>query len=1135
MHLKSDNLLDMLQWRSLPESGTSDKVAFTFLQDGEHVSDAVTFGKLESAARNVAAHLQKISMPGDRVILLYPPSIDFIIAFFACVYAGRIAVPAIPPSSSRHLKRFNLILDDCGATVALTTRAIKNRVFTSEIGNSNASLLNLVWLTIDALTDESLMWQRPHIQPNDIAFLQYTSGSTGSPKGVMISHQNLMVNAKYGQAALGAKCADVGVSWLPPYHDFGLIAGIIGSIYVGSHCVQMPPFIFLMQPYLWLKALSKYRARVTGAPNFAYELCARRITAKQKETIDLSALEIAVNGAEPIRPITLRRFTDAFAECNFRPSCFAPGYGLAESTLLVSINLSKKNEEGFPKTKWVTKTSLANNAIDFSASCDNATEFICVGPVLPEHEAMIVTPFDGSSRTTNQIGEIWVRGPSVAVGYWNRPEQTRETFTGRIVGQSENYLRTGDLGFIHDGDLYITGRIKEVMIFDGKNIYPQDVEATVEALDSAFRPLSCAAFAFEDETIAQLVLIQEIESEETPCLEGLESRIRAELVEQHGIMSVAAIILVKGGALPRTTSGKIQRVLCKEMFLANQFSPVWEWRSVKTERQMNHNNTPISEVERELLAIWEECIGPSRIGVDEDFLAVGGHSLLAVQVIGRVRLRFQVELPLQVLFEATTVRSLAKKIEEARGSLQTLNAAYKSIPLAPRDRPIPLSNAQQRLWFIDQLEGGNRCTYIIPLALRLKGRLHIWALEAAINEMIRRHEALRTVFDAVEGRPVQVIKPQLDLKVTVTDIHEQLDGKRDEAILQLIQQEAMVGFDLREGPLLRVGIIHVAEDDHVLLLTLHHIITDGWSIGVIIRELGTLYTAYSNGNVSPLLPLAIQYADFAHWQPTLLSNAQIVDELNWWREQIEGAPVLDLPIDYARPVIPSGRGGLVTQMFSETLCARIDSLCRSENSTRFMVLFAAFLVLLQRYSGQDDFCVGTPIANRIRPELEPLIGFFANTLVLRTELTGDPTFRDLIGRVRRKAQDAFAHQNIPFERLVDVLEGTRALSRTPLFQVMFVLQNSIGDLGMLPGIEYSPVLVDTGTAKFDLTLSIVPNGNSLYCLFEYNSDIFARDTIEAFAKHYLNLLDTLIAFPSEPISAPSLETEDRLGQQEICI
>lgn len=606
--VKSDapqTLVEILRRHVDPCTGSANRTAFTFLQDGETPSGTVSYGDLDRRARSVAVHLQQVVQRGDRVLLVYPSSIDFTVAFFACAYAGCIAVPAIPPTGSRHLARLRHIFDNAGAKVALTIRSVYQRVRVLQ-----GDIRELNWLCTDQLEDASLAWSMPAIKSSDLAFLQYTSGSTGMPKGVMISHQNVLDNLRHGALSFGgAREGDTGVSWLPQHHDFGLIGSVLGTVYTGSHCVQLPAFVVLMQPALWLKALTRYKARVLGAPNFAYELCTRRVTSEQKRHIDLSSIEIAVNGSEPVRPGTLRRFADAFAECGFNSSAFAVGYGLAESTLMVSATHAKQRSDSFPRTVKVANEALHKHELVWADNYEPSSEFTCVGAPLTEHEVSIVAlDAGGLGHETSGIGEIWVRGPSVALGYWGRESETIETFRAQIAGRDDFFMRTGDLGFLHDGDLYITGRLKEMMIFGGKNVYPHDIEDGFSGLSPNFLPFSCAAFSVESDDSEQLVLVQEV-ADTSGFSADLVAEARAQLLEAHGISELHAVLLVRAGTLPRTTSGKIQRNLCRDKFLNDEFSVVWLWRAAELSTSDITTLATTSALEQQLLDICQDCLG----------------------------------------------------------------------------------------------------------------------------------------------------------------------------------------------------------------------------------------------------------------------------------------------------------------------------------------------------------------------------------------------------------------------------------------------------------------------------------------------------------------------------------------------
>ncbi|HZB44769.1 MAG TPA: condensation domain-containing protein, partial [Pyrinomonadaceae bacterium] len=501
----------------------------------------------------------------------------------------------------------------------------------------------------------------------------------------------------------------------------------------------------------------------------------------------------------------------------------------------------------------------------------------------------------------------------------------------------------------------------------------------------------------------------------------------------------------------------------------------------------------------------------------------GGHSLLATQVIARVREAFDVELPLRQLFESRTVAALALSVEAARGAGQTAEAA-RPRPV-PRDGELPLSFVQQRFWFLDQLMPGS-AAYNIPTAVRLSGTLDAAALERSFDEVVRRHEVLRTTFAVVEGRPRQVIAAESKTRLALVDLGARPAGEREAEAERLALEEAQEPFDLARGPLLRAKLLRLSPDDHVLLFTMHHIISDGWSAGVLVRELTAIYEAFAEGRESPLAELPIQYADFARWQREWLQGEVLESRLAYWRKQFaDRLPVLDLPTDRPRPPVPSDRGAVRNITLPASLAEEVRAVCRAESVTLFMLLLAAFKVLLHRYSGQEDILVGSSIANRNHVETEGLIGLLINTLVLRTDLAGDPTFKELLARVREVSLGAYAHQDLPLEQILEELRPEWDASRAPVFQVAFQLQNFQLPSIELRGLKLTPMTGAVGTAKFDLSMSLVETPEGLTASLEYSTDLFDAETIARMLGHYRNLLEAIVADPSARLSDLALLSE----------
>ena len=575
-------LVEILRWRALqqPEQRT-----YIYLVDGEAEGDDLTYAALDCQARSIGALLQSYRASGERALLLYPAGLEFIAAFFGCLYAGVIAVPLPPPNPAqpqRSLPRLRAIINDAQPSVVLTTSAILSNA--KGLFTQAPELQKMRWLATDKVTGSLAQeWRDPALTCNTLALLQYTSGSTAEPKGVMISHGNLLHNSAYIDRLFALIPDSVTVTWLPTYHDMGLTNGIIQPVYKGGPCYLMPPVSFLMRPIRWLKAISRYKATISGGPNFAYELCNRRITPEQRETLDLSSWDVAYNGAEPVRAETMKRFAATFAPCGFRPSAFHPCYGLAEATLLVSGGSLR--DEMFCTIQVAAFEQ--DRVVEACAQHQNVRTLVASGHPLQDTKIVIVNPELSTACAPDEVGEIWVSGPSVTQGYWNRLEDTERACGAYLKDTGEGpFLRTQDLGFMKDGELFVTGRLKDLIIISGRKLYPQDIELTVEQSHPALRPACCAAFSVEGVGEEQLIVAAEIEPRYQPAVcrspdgqarahpngrlplyvEVVVRAIRRAVAEEHDVR-VHTVVLLRAGRIPKTTSGKVQRHACQISFL----------------------------------------------------------------------------------------------------------------------------------------------------------------------------------------------------------------------------------------------------------------------------------------------------------------------------------------------------------------------------------------------------------------------------------------------------------------------------------------------------------------------------------------------------------------------------------------
>ena len=570
------DLVELLRHRATYQP---DEIAFTFLVDGEDQQVHITNAELDRQARAIGGWLQSMGLEGERALLLYPPGLEFIAAFFGCLYAGVVAVPVYPPRKNRSLQRIQAIAEDAQARVALTTQAVIRRV--EPLIDETPHLKQLRWLaTCHVPPQMEDRWQKPPISSETLAFLQYTSGSTGMPKGVMLNHGNLLHNSALIAYVFEHTRSGIGVFWLPSYHDMGLIGGILQPLFVGRPNILMSPLAFLQKPFRWLWAITRFRATTSGGPNFAYELCVDKIPPAQRAQLDLSSWQVAFNGAEPVRAETIERFTEAFAPYGFRREAFFPCYGLAEATLIVTGGYAKQP----PVIRWFLADALERGrAIPAPEHAPGARPLVGCGQTLPDQRVLIVDPDSCRKLPEGHIGEIWVQGPSVAMGYWNRPEATAVTFGGYVRDTGEGpFLRTGDLGFFHQGELFVTGRIKDVIILRGRNIYPQDIELTVQHAHPWLRPDAGAAFTVEQDGRERLVIVHEVERRARGHLEPVLQAIRKAVAEEHDL-AVDAIVLIKPGTIPKTSSNKIQRHACRQGYLERSLAALAWWERPESE------------------------------------------------------------------------------------------------------------------------------------------------------------------------------------------------------------------------------------------------------------------------------------------------------------------------------------------------------------------------------------------------------------------------------------------------------------------------------------------------------------------------------------------------------------------------
>ncbi|MGQ3318081.1 condensation domain-containing protein [Pseudomonas brassicacearum subsp. neoaurantiaca] len=1084
------------------------RAALHFLPDGVEIGETLTFAQLHEQSQSLAAALQTRYAPGDRVLLMLPSSLDYARTFCACLYAGLIAVPLFPPPSRkpRHLDRVRNVVVDAEPGLILAP------------ADYCEGLLELVEGRVDVLTVQDLgtppasQWQRPVIDGSTVAFLQYTSGSTGSPKGVEVRQRNLIANVELMRQAYAFDEHGAMVNWLPLYHDMGLIGGMLAPLYSGMPCYLMASQTFVNAPSTWLQALSRYRATASFAPNFAYALCNRVVSDNLIAQLDLSAWKHAINGAEPIHPGTLEAFAQRFAACGLNPLAISPGYGQAEATLCVSATPA----DALPVVLRLDKAVLETGRVALATADAAAVEFVACGYPQALHGIAIVDPPTFERCAADRIGEVWLKGPSNAESYWKNPEATREAFEARIAGSSEHYLRSGDLGFMHEGQVVICGRLKDLLILNGRNLYPHDIEFAITDAEPGIRTGRIAAFSEMDPALGRekLVIVAEpqrkfVDPAHHPALfASMQNAVR-----EAADCGIDQIVLVQAGTIPMTTSGKIARQGARKQLAAGTLSIIAQSGG----QHASHGETlDLAQFKRLVAQTPQQAQVACRQWLEQTLHAVnpylsahfersligqGLDSIGVADFAARLHRDLGWNFETQDLFGEITLEQWALALQgflnepaptaEASTEQANLNQGHQSF-------------AQRRLWFLRQLNPDDT-RHNLVLHLRLQGPLDIETLALRLNALVERHGVLRTVYrDGVDG-PQQQVLPATAVALIHHDLREQNEAQQQQALSEHLAHEHATPVDLQAGPLLRAQLLSRHDQQHDLLLTLHHIAFDGRSAQILLAELAGSADAAPPG----------QYLDFAQWEARHWSEQRIATEQDFWHGHLAGMPqTLELGGSGQAP----GEHSLDFNV-PQARCERLAALAREQGMTLFMLLLASYQLVLKQLGGQQQFLLGTDVSGRPLAEHNDVIGFFVNQLTLRCDLRGEPTLAGLLERVRDEARLAYAHQGLPFDLVVSALAPQRRPGHSPLFQVKLNYQPSRVTPTAIAGAQLSALDVAQAPGDFHLVLDLVHGSEGLAATLKYRGEYFDQQRALRLQHLWTGLLEQLHTLLDEPLPA----------------
>jgi amino acid adenylation domain-containing protein len=1051
-----------------------DAIAIVFEEE------QLTYQQLNRRANHLAHSLQALGVgPGVLVGLCVARTIEMIVGQLGILKAGGAYVPLDPDYPQ---ERLAFQLADAAITVLVTQKYLVPGLLKSG--------LQIVYLDARPEKSPTEKLQNPvcNSAVDDLAYVIYTSGSTGKPKGVSITHHSISRLFQSSQDIFHFTAQDVWTLFHSFAFDFS-VWEIWGALIHGGRLIIVPHIIRRSPEAFYALLQTEGVTVLNQTPSAFHQLLDSTLSRQTQQQNRLCTLRLIIFGGEALDMGILRPWVEHYGD---ETPQLINMYGITETTVHVTWHRI-----------WQENLKGASRSL--------------IGKPLPDISVYLFNPMM-HLVPIGMPGEIYVGGVGVARCYLNRSELTSERFVPHpfSLEPGARLYRSGDQAcYLPDGELEYLGRIDQQVKIRGFRIELGEIEAMLDAHPTVKK----AIVTTEAEDTTSLRLLSYIVPLTGDALDTEElSNYLRKYLPDHMLPSS----YIQLDAIPLTLNGKIDR------------SNLPARTSVVMDRMIIPPSTPTEEI---LVGICSALLSISEISIDDNFFTIGGHSLLAIQLIARIRSTFNnVEIPIRQLFEHQSIKKIAALIDT---ELQQRSQLALPRLVQQRERGnLPLSFAQQRLWFLHQLDADSS-RYHMPTVLHLQGILHISSLDQALQILVERHEILRTSFSIVNGLPRQHIASYRTPPLHFVDISKLTKKEQQREVERLIQQGVEVPFLLEEAPLLRIEVIHLNQEENILLLVMHHIISDGWSLGIFLFELSTLYQAFAASPSSDqifaamqsslLAPLALQYADYASWQRDWLSGDVLRTQLSYWREHLAGAPdLLLLPTDHPRSLVLSSRGATYLFSLPASLAEALKALSRRLQVTLFMTLFAAFATLLSRYSGQTDLVIGTPIANRRLTETEALIGFFVNTLALRLDLGGDPHFDRLLQRVRDVTLAAYAHQDLPFELLVEELHPHRDLSHSPLFQVLFVLQNTPLPSLAFSGLDTQLLDLNWSATQFDLTLSLEEYEGELGAQFEYSTDLFEAATIERLARHWLTLLAAVVEQPEYPISQlPLLSSQER--------
>ena len=1113
-HPTHANLVDVLHHHA---QATPDRMLYRFVGATDADDEPVlSYADLDRSARRIAAALQTRARKGDVALLLYPPGLPFIEAFMGCLYAGVIAVPVyLPNTRSESWERLSIIANDAGATLLLTDGA-QDEAVERWFGNGPPSGMS----ALDTVALEHVgSYVAVPLRADDIAFLQYTSGSTGDPKGVMVSHGNLIANQALIKAAFGNDASDIVAGWLPQYHDMGLIGNILQPLYLGATAILMQPLTFLQDPGRWLEVISRYRATISGGPDFAYRLCARRIDPTRRQAWDLSHWRVAFNGAEPVSPDTLHGFTQAFAPHGFHAGAFYPCYGLAEGTLLVTGSSPGRGAV----TLDVLRDALEAHRAEPSAGADTVS--LAGAGRADDERVRIVDPVTNDALPDGSVGEVWATGASVTRGYWKRDAINEAIFRARIAGEAGTWLRTGDLGFVHEGELFVTGRLKDLIIVRGRNYYPQDIEASLQQAIPAFREGCGAAFAVTGDDGEALVLVQELERSAVRRAShaDLFAEASAHVADRFGLR-LRGLALVKPATVPKTSSGKLRRSTCRASWMAGTLPGVVAIFDGEGSRSVDvgaaEDSTPLDVIARVLGR------DAAHLAPDLALTSQGLDSLRAAELEYLFAQRFGRRIDMgELLAGMTLADALASPTtQEEETAITRPASSFQGI-----------GSQREAIWRAQAMYPTS-AAHTISAVFDVVSPIDEALLAHALKRLVERHPLLVTTYVEHDG----------DLRDDVGSgarawRYTDASQWNPEDIDAFLRNESARRIDLAHGPIFAVHLLRRPEGTHTLQCLVHHIAVDAHAMRHLLKSLFDDYRDLGRGVVQDIASSS-KHLEYEAERESWLASAPGQQAKQRYIGMLGTTPpILALPSDRRRPA----RFDFAGAELAVTLPAEdVDALIGATGATAFHVLLSAWAIVLRRLGGQDRFVVGVPVSDRPTGGHDDTVGCFVDMKQVPCEIRADDEVIAVIDRVRRTMLDILALRAVPTHRATRERAARTDWASSVAPNLRFALLQSVPGDGVEPflmnmhgapivagGLTLCPRPIQASVAPADLALTVARIGDTVQARFVYASSVFSASRIEAIAAMFQQALISMRHMPSATVTRLPLLAPDERARQ----